>query len=41
MEIEILNKTYNQSLVLSHSSYPFFLDEDGVDWGTCEADFQL
>lgn len=39
MEIEILNKTYNQSLILSHSSYPFFLDEDGVDWGTCEADF--
>lgn len=39
MNILLVNKTYNETLTLSHEEYPFFLLDDGVDWGVCEAEF--
>lgn len=39
MDIILLNKVYNEQITLSHEQYPFFLLEDGVDWGVCEAEF--
>lgn len=39
MDIVLINKTYNERLTLSHEQYPYFLFEDGVDWGVCEAEF--
>lgn len=39
MDIELYNQTYKDKITLSHSEYPFFIFEDGVDWGVCEADY--